>query len=276
VIGVGTLICIIVLAVAIFLVLKPKYDSKTDADAKYAAAADYAHDAKLPQAQADLKKAEEDVAATKARYGNLMANKNGNVSISGNDRISDWVQYCREMTDVLPSTLNKWWTRDLKRHNGNVAIPLGTLTVPLPSMDPDSLDGKTFTVPVSMTPWPARATSSGRTGMGGMSPAMGMMMSPMGRGQSMGGGGGRGGATQQGGDIRVIGTFSQVLNNVESWNNFSRLAQVDGLKLEGYSPFITATYHVTLTEFYKGSDKPAPKMNAGAAGGAGGSGMMRH
>jgi len=71
------------------------------------------------------------------------------------------------------------------------------------------------------------------------------------------------------GSITVAGNFDQVLNHAQRWNNFDRLALVDGLTLTGNSPRLQGTYTLTVYEFTRGDKMGEPVPQAGAANGAG-------
>jgi len=54
------------------------------------------------------------------------------------------------------------------------------------------------------------------------------------------------------GTISVVGTFENVLRNVERWNGFDRLVLTDGLTLTGTSPQLQGTYSITTFLFTHG------------------------
>ena len=73
------------------------------------------------------------------------------------------------------------------------------------------------------------------------------------------------------GGVSVTGTFQNVLNHAERWNQFNRLVLVDGLALAGNSPRLTGSY--TLTCFIYTRGKPGPAVPTATGGGGGGGGM---
>ena len=81
------------------------------------------------------------------------------------------------------------------------------------------------------------------------------------------------------GTISVFGSYNQILQQVESWNHFNRIVVVDGLSLQGYSPFMTGTYNATeyiYTESASGLPSTAPSAgNSTTPGMAPGNGTSR-
>lgn len=72
------------------------------------------------------------------------------------------------------------------------------------------------------------------------------------------------------GTISVVGDFRSILSHVRSWNKFKRLVQIDPVSLKGSSPFMTATYKLTVYIFPRGETGPSVAMaGAGAPGAAG-------
>jgi hypothetical protein len=159
-----------------------------------------------------------------------MKTKNPVIDLS--DRWKAWQQYNNEVLVTLGPTLNKFWMRDVfgrKKGKTNAVAPLGSLgfTAAI-SSDPNSVKGGILTIPITQVPWPADGSLI--AGTGGTS------------------------------TISVIGTFQGDLDHVGVWNRFSRIVQVDGLSLSGYSPFITATYSAKIYEFMTNSDKMGPTV----------------
>ena len=72
------------------------------------------------------------------------------------------------------------------------------------------------------------------------------------------------------GKIDVAGNFRALLNNIRGWNNCPRLVQVDLPSLSGTSPFLKASYEVTVYIFPRTDPGPPIKMagGGGAAPGA--------
>ncbi len=78
------------------------------------------------------------------------------------------------------------------------------------------------------------------------------------------------------GAVTVTGKYEQIMKNVRSWSNMPHyLAVVDGLRIDGTSPNLTATYNVTIVGFIRAPQGvfPAPPVaieTASSSGGAGG------
>ena len=52
------------------------------------------------------------------------------------------------------------------------------------------------------------------------------------------------------GTVTVQGTYQQITDNIEAWSNMPHyLAVADGLRLQGTSPILTATYQVSIVGF---------------------------
>ena len=75
------------------------------------------------------------------------------------------------------------------------------------------------------------------------------------------------------GTVSVQGTFQNVLNNVQRWNNFNRLVVVDGLTLSGNSPRLVGTYTLRVVIFTHGDPStetvPQATQSTGGFGGPG-------
>jgi len=72
------------------------------------------------------------------------------------------------------------------------------------------------------------------------------------------------------GSITVTGTYKQITDNVRAWSRMPRyLAVVDGLRIDGTSPNLTASYNVTLVGFIRASQVYAPPPAGEASGGGG-------
>jgi len=233
----------ITVGVGIFVVLKPLQKQVDDQRAIWDAEKQYTDQTAVPNAEKALKDAEIQVAEKQVQYQAIMDSRNSKIDLSG-DRIEAWHQYAKELTVDLGPRLNNWWMRDIRarRKGANVAIPLGPLEFPGPVSSPDEIDsaGRVLTIPLAQG--------------------------------ALGTRGGAGSAKLGASLISVIGTYQADLANVESWNHFSRLVQIDGLTLSGYSPFVTATYQARIYEFYLNSDKAAPKIGKNATGGSSSSG----
>jgi hypothetical protein len=97
----------------------------------------------------------------------------------------------------------------------------------------------------------------------------------------MGGGFGGAGGGRGAGTIKVQGTFSEILHHISTWNNFNRIALIDGFTLSGNSPDLVGSYDVTIYEFPRNTDKPGKQVpseagtGAGGGGGGGAAGMPR-
>jgi hypothetical protein len=83
------------------------------------------------------------------------------------------------------------------------------------------------------------------------------------------------------GNVTVQGTYAQIMQNVRSWATMPRyLAVTDGLRIDGTSPNLTASYNVTIVGFIRANQMfPAPAgfqfgeaSNNGGTPGAGGPG----
>lgn len=78
------------------------------------------------------------------------------------------------------------------------------------------------------------------------------------------------------GPITVGGDFRRILTHFYNWRYFNRLVLVDGLTLDGNSPYMQGTYTATVVIFPQNDDKlPAPiaKAGGGAAAGTTGGGF---
>lgn len=76
------------------------------------------------------------------------------------------------------------------------------------------------------------------------------------------------------GSVTVTGNYSQIMNNVRAWSNMPHyLAVTDGLRIDGTSPNLTATYNVTIVGFIRTTQGvyPAPGVVVGTASSSGGS-----
>lgn len=73
------------------------------------------------------------------------------------------------------------------------------------------------------------------------------------------------------GSVTVGGDFRRILTHFYSWRNFNRLVLVDGLSLDGNSPYMQGTYTATVFIFPQSDDKlPAPIAKAGGGAAAAG------
>jgi len=82
------------------------------------------------------------------------------------------------------------------------------------------------------------------------------------------------------GTITVTGTYKQILDNVRAYKSMPNyLAVTDGLRIDGTSPTLTATYNLTVVGYLRtkkiAPDVPEGAPAAGAAGAAGGFGGGR-
>ena len=73
------------------------------------------------------------------------------------------------------------------------------------------------------------------------------------------------------GSVTVSGNYKQIMANVRSWTKMPRyLAVVDGLRIDGTSPNLTASYNVTILGYIRAKTMfPAHVEPAGAAGAGG-------
>jgi hypothetical protein len=77
-----------------------------------------------------------------------------------------------------------------------------------------------------------------------------------------------------GGGVEVGGDFRTLLTHVVAWNDYNRLVQIDGLELDGNSPFMSAKYRAEVIIFPQNADKVDKPIGTAGAGGnaAGGAG----
>jgi type II secretory pathway component PulM len=71
------------------------------------------------------------------------------------------------------------------------------------------------------------------------------------------------------GQIRVQGTYQQIMDNVRAYKNMPHyLAVCDGLALTGTAPILTATYNVTIVGYIRGQEiyPPVPEAAASTTG----------
>lgn len=71
------------------------------------------------------------------------------------------------------------------------------------------------------------------------------------------------------GSATAVGSFSSICAQVRAWNKCPRLAQVDGLTLDGSGDKLVGKYNVTLYFFPQGTAGANVSMAGGAAAGAG-------
>jgi len=69
------------------------------------------------------------------------------------------------------------------------------------------------------------------------------------------------------GTVNVNGDFRRILTQFYNWQYFNRLVVVDGLSLDGNSPYMSGSYNATLYIFPQNDDKLQPPI--AKAGGAG-------
>lgn len=74
------------------------------------------------------------------------------------------------------------------------------------------------------------------------------------------------------GQITVNGDFRRILTHFYDWQYFNRLVLVDGLALQGNSPYMKGSYTATVYLFPQNDDKTPPPPIKGAAGGTAGPG----
>lgn len=72
------------------------------------------------------------------------------------------------------------------------------------------------------------------------------------------------------GNVTVVGDFPSILRNIRAWNTCPRLVRVDKPSISGVSPFLTASYDITVYIFPKGIAGPQIQMAGASTGGAGG------
>lgn len=72
------------------------------------------------------------------------------------------------------------------------------------------------------------------------------------------------------GPVTVGGDFRRILTHFYKWQSFNRLVLVDGLALDGNSPYMTGTYNATVIIFPQNDGElPAPVVKAGGGAAAG-------
>ena len=72
------------------------------------------------------------------------------------------------------------------------------------------------------------------------------------------------------GPVTVGGDFRRILTHFYKWQSFNRLVLVDGLALDGNSPYMTGTYNATVIIFPQNDGElPAPIAKAGGGAAAG-------
>lgn len=68
------------------------------------------------------------------------------------------------------------------------------------------------------------------------------------------------------GPVTVGGDFRRILTHFYKWQSFNRLVLVEGLALDGNSPYMTGTYNATVIIFPQNDGElPAPIAKAGGA-----------
>jgi len=74
------------------------------------------------------------------------------------------------------------------------------------------------------------------------------------------------------GQVTVTGNYDQIMKNVRAWSSMPHyLAVVDGLRLDGTSPNLTATYNLTIVGFIRAKTiyPSDPRIGGGSAGSSG-------
>ncbi|MDR3710020.1 MAG: hypothetical protein P4L33_17130 [Capsulimonadaceae bacterium] len=233
---VGALACIIAPVLIFFLMIKPTNAKIAEQQAILDQNQQYVSPGALVAAQRKLDDANKQLAVTQQQWDFIMKTKNPVIDLS--DRFIAWQQYMNEIGPTLYPMVNRFWLRNVyaKKRDPNAAIPLGTIAIgATPNPDPNSVKGPILTIPLTMVGWTGHAGPNEQAT-----------------------------ASAGGSSIAVMGTFQADLNNVAQWNKFSRIVQIDGLSLAGYSPFITATYSAKIYEFVTNADKPGPDVPSSA------------
>lgn len=70
------------------------------------------------------------------------------------------------------------------------------------------------------------------------------------------------------GTVAVNGDFRRILTHFYDWQYFNRLVMVDGLSLDGNSPYMQGTYTATMYIFPQNGDKLAPPIAKAGSGGS--------
>ncbi|HSI73335.1 MAG TPA: hypothetical protein VK934_09160 [Fimbriimonas sp.] len=72
------------------------------------------------------------------------------------------------------------------------------------------------------------------------------------------------------GTVTVQGSYNEIMNHVRAYKNMPRyLAVTDGLRLDGTSPNLTATYNLTIVGYIRGTGVYGQAPEGGATGGQG-------
>ncbi len=235
VIIVGSVLCVLAPVLIFFLMIKPTNEAIAAQQVTYDQNSAFLGPGPLNEANKKLADAKVQLKQTSDQWDFIMRTKNPMIDLS--DRWKAWQQYNNEVLVTLGPTLNKFWMRDVfgkKKGKTSAVAPLGSLgfTASI-SSDPNSVKGGILTIPITQVAWPTDGSLIAGTGGSG--------------------------------SISVIGTFQGDLDHIGVWNRFSRIVQVDGLSLSGYSPFITATYSAKIYEFMTNSDKVGPEVGPPAS-----------
>lgn len=232
----------------------------------------------LQQANQKVADANTQVAQAESQWSSIQVQKNPDIDLS--NTMLAWKQLINELDFYLGPDLEH------QLHTTGVT-PLTNVTLGGPPNDPNAvLQYASY----GYIPIQVQAGGGGGGGggfamgppMGGFGGRGGGMTGPpqfAGRGAPMGGpmgmGGFGGGGGGGGGTIKVEGTFPEILHHIALWNNFNRIALIDGLTLSGNSPNLVGSYNITIYEFPRNADKPGKQVpsSAGTGPGAGGGGM---
>ncbi len=250
--GIGFVLCLILVAVMVFVLIKPKQDALDQQTARYNAA----YPDSTPQATAlanqKLAAAHVQVAAVQRQWSADEQQLMPPYNVSGSLLVA-WQEQIHELAYYLGPHIERWIP-------STGVVPLFTsVGLPSPVTDPNLVTPNPLSLPIS-----GGGASGGGGGRGGGGypgpggPPQGGFSGPPPGG---GGGGGTAGALSVGGDFRSI------LYHVQRWNTFNRLVLIDGLALHGNSPFMSASYNATVYIFPQGDDKPAPPLPKGPGSG---------
>ncbi len=247
--AIGCVVCLLALGLIFGLMIKPTQDSINAQKARYDAA--YPDSTPGAQAAAQKKVAAAVVQVNQTKYqwavieNRLMPRYNVSLPL-----LTAWQQLSNELTYNLGP--------DIERYIPTTGVyPMTTVSISAPPASPNAITNAPLVIPIG---------GSGASGGGGGSSSGGY---PGGGG----GGGYSGGGGSSSGSITVGGDFRHLLYHVLKWNDFNRLVLIDGLSLQGNSPFMTASYNAKVIIFPQGDDNPAkPILAAGGVGGTSASG----
>jgi hypothetical protein len=132
---IGAVLTVITAVAIYFALMKPAEEAYAAADQRFQTADATA--LKMPQAQADRKKAEQEVARAESLWRRYDRQYMPNIDIS--NLLVAWQQVTRENVNVLQPKLERFLRADRK-----VQVVTSSLTVPPPPADPNMVNRKAF------------------------------------------------------------------------------------------------------------------------------------